>query len=232
MIRIVAFDADDTLWLNESRFVESKANFCHLLTPYRPQSEIDAVLHETEMRNLKHFGYGVKGFTLSMIETAIEISQNKITATDISKILTLGKEMLAAPVELLPGVAETIKTLAETYTLMVITKGDLFDQESKVARSRLGDFFTHVEIVSEKDVPTYSRIMKRHNVSPAEFVMIGNSVKSDVLPVVRAGGLAIHIPHEFTWAHEVAKPDSHEYYITLENILQVREALLKMDSPA
>jgi putative hydrolase of the HAD superfamily len=203
MIDTIAFDADDTLWHNETLFTLTQTRFAELLAPYHDRQGIGQKLFETEVRNLGHFGYGVKGFTLSMIETAIELTEGRIDGATIGMLIGLAKEMLSAPVELLPGVAETVDTLADQgYRLMVITKGDLFDQESKVARSGLAERFQHVEVVSEKDPATYRRICQRHDLTPERLLMVGNSLKSDILPVLTIGGFAAHVPYHTTWAHE------------------------------
>lgn len=200
--KIVALDADDTLWHNDRLFGAAQERFQELLGRYHDAEWIDARLYETEKRNLRLFGYGVKGFTLSMIETAIELSEGRITGAEIQEILGLGLEMLRAPVELLEGVQETVVELANEYPLMLLTKGDLFDQESKLARSGLGDHFSAIEIVSEKDARTYAAVMARHRVEPTGFVMVGDSLRSDVLPVLEAGGTAAHLPYRTTWVHE------------------------------
>ena len=199
---VVALDADDTLWHNETLFTATQTRFRELLAPYHDIEHIDRRLYETETRNLQHFGYGVKGFTLSMIETAIELTEGRVAGAEVQRIIDLGREMLRAPVELLDGVAETVAALAATYRIVLVTKGDLFDQESKLARSRVGDRFSAVEIVSEKDARTYAAVMARQRVEPARFVMVGNSLRSDVLPVLEAGGAAVHIPYHVTWLHE------------------------------
>lgn len=200
--QVVALDADDTLWHNESLFTATQAEFRALLTRYHDEQWIDQRLYETERRNLAHYGYGVKSFTLSMIETAVELTEGRITGSDVQKIVALGLEMLRSPVELLEGVEETVRALARRYSLMLLSKGDLFDQESKLARSGLGDHFTAIEIVSEKDARTYSRVMARHAIAPAQFLMVGDSLRSDVLPVLEAGGTAVHVPYQTTWIHE------------------------------
>lgn len=205
---IVALDADDTLWHNERLFFTTQSRFRDLLASPHDPDLIDQRLYATEKRNLQHFGYGVKGFVLSMIETAIELSDRSITAGHIQEIIDMGREMLDAPIELLDGVADTVTALAGSYKLMLLTKGDLFDQETKLARSGLGEHFSAIEIVSEKDARTYASIMKRHACEPGRFVMVGNSLKSDVLPALEAGGAAVHIPHELTWAHEVVAEDA------------------------
>lgn len=204
MITTIAFDADDTLWHNEPLFTVTQGRFIELLKPYHDEAWIKQRLYDTEIRNLKHFGYGIKGFTLSMIETAIKLSEGRITSREIQILLDWGKEMLTAPVVLLPHVEPVIEILSQAgYRLMVITKGDLFNQETKLAQSGLGDCFHAIEIVSEKDPLTYQRIWKRHHLRPDEFVMVGNSLKSDIVPVLELGGWAVHVPYETTWAHEM-----------------------------
>ena len=205
---VVALDADDTLWHNESIFTATQSQFCELLTRYHTAEWIERRLYETETRNLQHFGYGVKGFTLSMVETAIELTEGRVTGAEVQRIIDLGREMLRAPVELLDGVAETVAALATRYRLVLVTKGDLFDQESKLARSGLGEAFSSVEIVSEKDARTYAALMARQRVAPPRFVMVGNSLRSDVLPVLAAGGAAVYIPYHTTWQHEVVADDA------------------------
>lgn len=200
----IAFDGDDTLWHNERIFTVTQERFAALLGPYSADDPMRR-LHETEMRNLQFFGYGIKAFTLSMIETALELSDGEIPGRDIGTIIQLSREMLQHPTELLPGVRETIESLGQRYRLMIITKGDLFDQESKIARSGLADLFEHVEVVSEKDEATYRRVLARHGVAPEEWLMVGNSVRSDILPAVAIGGRAVHVPYFTTWAHEEAE---------------------------
>jgi putative hydrolase of the HAD superfamily len=207
-VEVVGLDGDDTLWHNEQYFVDTQAAFRALLAPYvNGDIDLNARLEAKERANLELFGYGVKGFTLSLVETAIEVSAGRIAAAEIQRILQLGKEMLQQPVELIPGVAETIPVLAERYRLIVITKGDLWNQEQKLARSGLTEMLWQVEIVAEKDEPTYRRILKTHGVDPAVFVMVGNSVRSDVLPALAIGARAVHIPQELLWSHEVAEHD-------------------------
>lgn len=202
MIRCIGFDADDTLWRNEDHFERAHERFRALLGRYHPAAEVDRVLFATEMRNLGLYGYGVKGFTLSCIETAVELTKGRITAGEIAAILATGREMLAHPVELLAGAAEVIPALARDYRLLLITKGDLQHQERKVAASGLAAHFHAVEILSEKDAGAYERIQRRHNLTWAEFAMVGNSLKSDVLPVLRLGGAGVHIPYHLLWQHE------------------------------
>ena len=198
----IAFDADDTLWHNETIFHAIEMKFVALLADYHPEPWVRERLFSTEMKNLGHFGYGIKGFILSMIETAVELTEKRIGGAEVQRILDWGHEMLLHPVELLDGVRETVGTLSGDHRLMLLTKGDLFDQESKLARSGIGESFAAVEVVSEKNAATYRRIMNRHAVAPERFLMVGNSLRSDVLPALEAGAMAVHIPYELTWAHE------------------------------
>jgi putative hydrolase of the HAD superfamily len=199
---VIAFDADDTLWHNEPIFQATETQFAEMLAEYHPAEWVRERLFATEIKNLGHFGYGIKGFILSMIETALDLTESRIGGAEVRRIVDWGHEMLQHPVELLEGVRDTVESLAANYRLMLLTKGDLFDQESKLARSGLGDFFSAVEIVSAKNAATYRAVMKRHGVAPEQFVMVGNSLRSDVLPALEAGGMAVHIPYELTWAHE------------------------------
>jgi putative hydrolase of the HAD superfamily len=202
MIDLVALDADDTLWHNEPLYTSAREQFCALLTKYQPAGIPDSRLYEVEMRNLELFGYGVKGFVLSMIETAIELTGGRLESGDVRAIIGWGHEMLASPVELLDGVPQAIEDLAREYPLILVTKGDLLHQESKLARSGLGQHFKGIEIVSEKDARVYRGVMARYGVEPRRFVMVGNSLRSDVLPVLEAGAHAVYVPYEVTWVHE------------------------------
>jgi putative hydrolase of the HAD superfamily len=208
-IEVVALDGDDTLWHSETVFADTQARFRDLLAPYVPESteELDAHLLEVERRNLPIFGYGVKGFLLSLVETAIQVTDGAIRARDIQAVLDLGKAMMDHPVDLLDGVEEVIAALEDRYRLIVITKGDLLHQETKVARSGLAERFWAVEIVAEKDVATYRRILDRHGIAPETFLMAGNSVRSDILPVLEVGGRAVHVPYHITWEHEQVDSD-------------------------
>jgi putative hydrolase of the HAD superfamily len=203
-VTAIAFDGDDTLWHNERFFTVTQERFAELLRPYAGDGVLER-LHTTEMRNLRLFGYGTKGFTLSMVETAIEASNDKARSADIRAILEWGKEMLQNPIELLDGVQEAVERLRKRYRLMLITKGDLFDQESKIARSGLADLFWQVDIVSEKDQQTYRRLLTRYAIAPDEWLMVGNSVRSDILPAIEIGARAVHIPYHTTWVHEHAE---------------------------
>src|SRR5712692_4495382 len=201
-IRVVGFDGDDTLWHSETRFHVTQREFRELLERHVPDADADARLAEMEMKDLSIYGYGVKSFTLSVIETAIELTRARIPAADLEVILGWGKRMLMEPAELLEGVEATLRRLSGRYDLLLITKGDLFDQEGKLARSGLGDLFLGVEILSEKNVETYRGVFRRRAIKPEEFVMVGNSLRSDIVPVVDLGAHAFHIPYEVTWQHE------------------------------
>ena len=232
-ITTVGLDADDTLWHNETIFRLTHARFVDLLDDHGDRETIEARLAEVERRNLRLYGYGVKGFTLSMIETAMELCDGGAPPDVVREILAAGREMLAHPVETLPGVDETLATLAERYRLVLITKGDLLDQERKLAASGLGDLFAAVEIVSEKDSGTYTRVFARHGTGPAEAVMAGNSMKSDVLPAIEAGAFAVHIPYVVTWAHELADaPEGHPRYGALEAIADLPAWIAKRANQA
>jgi putative hydrolase of the HAD superfamily len=218
MIRTIAFDADDTLWHNETYYREAEALFCEMLAPYHDAEWIRQRLTETEMGNLAHFGYGIKSFTLSMIETAVELSEGRITGHEVQRIIRLGRDMLAHPVEPLSEVQATLEALQRRYELLVITKGDLLDQESKLARSGLGHYFSGLEVVSEKDEAAYRAILARRKIDPAEFLMVGNSVKSDILPVVAMGGQAVYVPYATTWVHEHVADADESAFTTLEHV--------------
>ena len=208
MFDLVALDADDTLWHNEPLYRTARDRFCALLGDGFAPDLIDERLYETERRNLEHFGYGVKGFVLSLIETGLDLTGGRLAGDDIRKIIDWGREMLAWPVELLDGVREAVENLARDFPLILVTKGDLFHQESKLARSGLGHLFRGVEIVTEKDADVYRRVMARYSVVPEHFVMVGNSLRSDVLPVLEAGAHAVHVPYDISWVHERVAPEA------------------------
>ena len=207
-IKVVAFDGDDTLWHNETHFNFTQSALRDLLRGHAPQADVDARLFKTEMANLSLYGYGIKSFTLSMIETAIEVTEGRIPAADLNVILDWGKRMLREPTELLEGVREALTEVSRDHELLLITKGDLFDQESKLARSGLAERFAGVEILSDKNVDAYRRVLERRGIDKAEFVMVGNSLRSDVVPVVELGARAVHIPYHVTWHHEQVDEDS------------------------
>jgi putative hydrolase of the HAD superfamily len=208
-ITVVGLDGDDTLWQNETRFILTQEKFRELLHRHVPEADVDAHLDEVEMRNLAVYGYGVKSFTLSMIETAIAVTKGRIPAADLDVVLGWGKRMLSQPTELLDGVEPAVRELSARYDLLLITKGDLFDQESKLARSGLADLFLGVEIVSEKNAASYRGILSRRGIKPEEFVMVGNSPRSDILPVLELGARAVHIPYHVTWRHENVPEESY-----------------------
>ena len=220
MIDLVGLDGDDTLWHSEEYFARTGDALADLLGHYAEDERLRALMLERERANLALFGYGVKGFTLSMIETAIEISEGRVSTAEIQAIIDAGKDLLGHPVDLLDGVAETVATLAATHRVVIITKGDLFHQETKVATSGLADVVHGVEIVTEKDPATYRRVLERQATSPERFVMVGNSMRSDVLPVLELGGHAVHIPYHVTWELEVAeRPDArHDRFHELERL--------------
>ena len=202
----IGFDADDTLWQNEQFFRMTEARFAELLADFAEADHLTERLIEAEKRNLARYGFGIKGFTLSMIETAIEVTEGRVPARVIGEILEAGREMLVHPVETLPHVTETLERLAPDYRIVLITKGDLFDQERKLAQSGLGDFFDAVEIVSDKQRETYERILARHGDGAARAMMVGNSLKSDVVPALEAGSYGVFVPHDLTWAYERIEP--------------------------
>jgi putative hydrolase of the HAD superfamily len=217
---VIAFDADDTLWHSEILYAAAQEEYRRLLAPYAEAGTIDRVLHQIELRNLPTYGYGIKGFALSMIEAALELSQHQITGGEVQRVLDLAKQMLSTDVELLEGVAEVVAQLAQAYPLMLITKGDLVHQEAKIEQSGLKPYFRSIEIVADKTPQSYAALLARHHVEPSRFLMIGNSLRSDVLPVLAIGGQAVHVPYAITWAHEhVDVPaDQQGRYHELEHI--------------
>ncbi|MEM8868459.1 MAG: HAD family hydrolase [Verrucomicrobiota bacterium] len=228
----LVFDADDTLWHNMNLFVDTHERYAKLLDPFFPDAAaLEEHLNETERKNIEHFGYGVKGFTLSMIETAVEVTGGQVSGAAIKEIIQLGREMLDAPVELLPGVEKTIQTLTQTYILGVITKGDLLNQEAKVARSGLAEYFDFVEVVSEKNPETYARTLARHDLVAEEIIMVGNSLKSDVMPILELGGRVVHIPYPVTWIHEHAVlPEALEQSDQFESISDMGELMALIEN--
>lgn len=201
-IKVIGFDADDTLWVNEPYYRETEKMFAELLRDYFDEESINKNLFSTEMRNLSLYGYGAKGFMLSMIETAIKISDYKIPTEVILKIISLGKELLDKPIELLDGVEDVLKSLQGKYKLIIATKGDLLDQERKLNKSGLAHYFHHIEIMSDKKVANYEKLINHLDIAADNFVMVGNSVNSDVKPVLKLGSYAIHVPYHTTWIHE------------------------------
>lgn len=226
-ISTIAFDADDTLWVNETYFRDTEARFAALLDRFETQNTLDQQLFLKEMQNLPVYGYGIKGFMLSMVECAIEISNGNVSTAEIQSILAMGKEMIEHPVELLPGIETVLQQLQDRYRLLVLTKGDLLDQERKLAASGLGAYFHHVEVMSDKTPEKYQRLLEHLEINPNEFLMIGNSLKSDVLPIIEIGAKAIHIPFHTTWAHEQVSDKEAERadYLTISSASELLELL-------
>jgi len=216
MFDVIGFDADDTLWHNESIFTITQEKFREILHSHNTEL-VNQTLSSTQIKNLKLFGYGIKGFILSMVETSVELTNGEIKGNEIQKIIDFGREMLVNPIELLPHVQKVIEDLSRKYRLLLITKGDLFDQETKIARSGLAEYFTGVEIVSDKNTETYEKILSRHEITASRFIMIGNSMRSDIVPIVQIGGHAVHIPYYSTWDHEQKHP-----YIDPKNFKQLK----------
>ena len=223
-IKVIAFDADDTLWINEPYFYETERHFCRLLEDYLPHHTVSRELLQVEIQNLSLYGYGIKSFMLSMIETALKVSNKTITLDAIEKIIQLGKDLLAKPIELIDGVEEVLIQLKMKYRLVVATKGDLLDQERKLKNSGIEHYFHHIEIMSDKQEKDYLKLIRHLDIQLQEFLMIGNSLKSDVLPVLAIGGHGYHIPYHTTWAHEqvehtIEHPDFKEL-TSIKEILQ------------
>ncbi len=226
-IKVIGFDADDTLWVNETYFREAEEEVGRLLSHYETPNKIDQELFRMEIKNLPTYGYGVKGFVLSMIELAIELSNGKVSNDIIGKMLDIGKDMINKPIELLDGVEEVLKTLSKEYRLIVATKGDLLDQERKLEKSGLLDYFHHIEVLSEKQETNYLKLLNHLDINPSEFLMIGNSLKSDILPLVNIGAEAIHVPFHTTWQHEkVSEKDADgAEYKTVSSLTHILELL-------
>jgi len=226
-IKVIGFDADDTLWVNETYFREAEAEFASLLEKFETKNKIDQELFKMEMKNLELYGYGIKGFVLSMIESAMDLSNARIAPDVILRLIALGKKMIAHPVELLAGVEEVLQTLHGKYRLIVLTKGDLLDQERKLERSGLTRYFHHVEVLSDKKEKNYEKLLNHLEIKTAEFLMIGNSLKSDVLPILSLGAQAVHVPFHTTWQHEeVAQEEEKiDQYLTLPHMNNILKYL-------
>ncbi len=223
MIETIGFDADDTLWHNENLYHDARETYIQILAEYGEPQEIISCLDKTEIRNIEYFGYGIKSFVLSMIETATVISRGQVTGNESSEIIAIAKKMLRAPVELVEDAKDTIKELSVDYDLMLITKGDPFEQQRKIELSGITKYFRYLEVVGEKSEATYRKILGQYKLEPALFLMVGNSLRSDILPVLKIGGQAVYIPNELTWYHENA---SHEeigeaQYAQLERLNQL-----------
>lgn len=221
-IKIIAFDADDTLWANENHFRDREAAFCDLLEGYMARHSIMQELYKTEIENIKCYGYGMKGFTLSMVETLITVTGGQASLRLVEKVIALGKTMLEEPVILLDGVTEVLNAVRGGYKLVLATKGDLLEQKRKLVKSGLEKYFHHIEIMSNKEKADYQKLLSRLGCRPSEFLMIGNSVKSDVLPVLKAGARAIHVPYHTTWIHEQVDKNTHDHeYLEVNGIANI-----------
>ncbi len=201
-VKVIAFDADDTLWVNEPYFRDTENEFCKLMEDYLPNHTVARELLQTEIKNLPLYGYGIKGFMLSMVETAMRVSNNTVHVSVVDKILELGRQLLAKPIDILAGVEEVLAELKKDHRLVMATKGDLLDQERKLRKSGLEHYFHHIEIMSDKQEADYRKLIRHLDIRPEQFAMVGNSLKSDVLPVLAIGGYGIHVPFHTTWAHE------------------------------
>jgi putative hydrolase of the HAD superfamily len=231
-LKVIAFDADDTLWVNEPYFQATEERFCSLLENFSPQHTISKELFKVEVDNLPLYGYGIKGYILSMIEAALSISEKNISVEVVETILQYGKDMLNQPIEILNDVEHVLSSLKDHYRLVVATKGDLLDQERKLKKSGLAHYFHHIEIMSDKKEDDYIKLIKHLDISPEEFMMIGNSLKSDVMPVINIGGHAVHVPFHTTWAHEhVETVLTHENFKQADKISEVLEFVLESGSP-
>ena len=229
-IEMIAFDADDTLWHAEVIFREAEEKFCELLLPWQDRETIKSTLFDIETRNISRYGFGAKSYTFSMIETALVLSDREIGGKAIEKILEIGRGMLDAEFELLPGVKETVESLSGDYPMMVITKGDLLEQSSKIHRSGLAEHFDFIEVLSHKSVDAYQELFERYQIAPGNFVMVGNSLPSDIQPILTLGGIGVHIPADTTWAHELMDDfdQSQNNFYELEHIGQLPDLLPKI----
>ena len=226
MLTTICFDADDTLWHNERFFHLTQERFADLLRDHAAPDHLAERLLAAERRNIGHYGFGIKGFVLSMIETALEVTEHRVPGEVIAEIIAAGQEMLSHPIELLPGADDTVRNLAEDFTIVLVTKGDLLDQERKLAQSGLGDIFDAVEIVSDKTVDVYLSIFTRQGAVPETALMSGNSLKSDVNPVIEAGGWGVYIPHGLTWALEAAEaPEKHPRFRQIQDLSVLPEVV-------
>jgi putative hydrolase of the HAD superfamily len=222
-IEVIGFDADDTLWINETYYLETENEFCRLLAEYGGNTEISAELFKTETANMRLYGYGIKAFTLSLLETALRVSGNRVPQTVINKIINLGKEQLDKPLVLLDDVKNVLDQLSQNYRLIVATKGDLLDQERKLHNSSLEKYFHHIEIMSDKKESDYRKLLKHLDIEPRQFMMVGNSLRSDIIPVLAIGGYAVYVPFHTTWEHEAADENSicSQKFRKIEKISQV-----------
>lgn len=227
-IKVIAFDADDTLWQNEDFYQATEREFCNLMSDYKNPESVSMILFQNEMKNLELYGYGAKGFTLSCIETALQIADNQLSNEKIQAILDLGKRLIDQDIHLLEGVEDTLKLLRGKYRLVLATKGDLLDQERKLQKSNLSQYFHHIEIMSEKNKAGYIKLMKHLEVRPEQFLMIGNSLKSDILPVLDLGGFAVHVPYHTTWEAEKVQDENidNERFMKINAINKIIDHLI------
>jgi len=223
-IRVIGFDADDTLWINENYFREGERKFCALMLPWHSEEKTMTILYNNEMDTLDIYGFGIKGFMLSMIETASQIAKEELTTDIVNEIISIGKSMLRKPVELFKNVASTLEVLKQKYRLVLVTKGDLLDQERKLEKSGLENYFHHIEVMSDKHEANYKQLIQHLDIRPEEFVMIGNSLRSDILPVKKIGAHAIYIPYDLTWQHETV--DAHDLHkIEFDTVSEISEVI-------
>ncbi|WP_240229927.1 HAD family hydrolase [Devosia lacusdianchii] len=229
-ITTIALDADDTLWQNEQFFRLTEQRFADLLAPYTDAPDLNDRLIAAVTRNLQYYGFGMKGFALSMVETALEVTDHRVPGAVIAEILAAGRELLTYPIETLPYVDQALGQLQETHRLILVTKGDIFDQERKLAASGLAEYFAAIEIVADKDPATYTRIFERHTEGPEHTVMVGNSLRSDILPALQAGGFAVYVPHDLTWSYEHAdEPVDEPRYAKIAHLGELAEAIAYLE---
>ena len=218
-IKVISFDADDTLWQNENLFRKTECDFCKIMLPYSEKEKAIKLLWNKEVKNIPLYGYGIKAFTLDMLETALKISKGKLTAAETKQIINLGKKLIKSPIVLFEGAERTLKILNKKYKIVVTTKGDLLEQENKIYRSGLDKYLHHIEVMSEKNKASYAHLIKELNIKPQEFLMVGNSIKSDILPVLEIGANAVFIPSKFTWFYE----DGDASKIPAKNFLKLNK---------
>jgi putative hydrolase of the HAD superfamily len=217
-IDLIAFDADDTLWVNEPHYTAALENLCYLLSPFADAEQVRQALTEADIHNLQHYGYGIKAYTLTMLETASRIANSRLSGEIVDAILAEGKRMFAEPIDVYEHVIETLQILASRKPLMLITRGELFEQEHRIQRSGLADYFTYIEIVKTKSEEVYRQVLTKYNIDPPHFVMIGNSLTSDILPVVALGGRAVYIPIDNPWQHDIVENPDWETFDQIEHI--------------
>ncbi|QDZ10930.1 HAD family hydrolase [Devosia ginsengisoli] len=229
-ITTIALDADDTLWQNEQFFRLTEQRFADLLKPYTDATDLNERLIASVTKNLSFYGFGMKGFALSMVETALDVTDHRVPGTVIAEVLAAGRELLSYPIETLPYVDQALDQLQQTHRLILVTKGDVFDQERKLAASGLADYFAAIEIVADKTAATYARIFERHTDGPDHTVMVGNSLRSDVLPSLEAGSYAVYVPHDLTWSYEHAEePEGQPRYARIAHLGELADAIAQFD---